>query len=90
MNLSVYDKKFLKKYNETWDKISSLLKIEFDRSQVHDDNIKTKIKIYNNRINAKLHGNKIPEDNEYCTCLSVISLDSIVNVDEKEKDNKFY
>ena len=29
------------------------------------------------------NGNKIPEDNECCTCLSEISLDSLVNVDQK-------
>ena len=29
------------------------------------------------------NGNKIPEDNECCTCLSKISLDSLVNVDQK-------
>ena len=45
--------------------------------------IKTKIKLYNNRINTNFQGNKIPEDNEYCTSLSVILLDSIVNVDGK-------
>ena len=26
------------------------------------------------------YSNKIPEDNEYCTCLSVILLDSVVKI----------
>ena len=43
--------------------------------------IKTKIKIYNNRINTNFENNKIPENNEYCTCLSVILLDSIVKIE---------
>ena len=34
--------------------------------------IKPKIKMCNNRINTSFYGNKIPEDNEYCACLSVI------------------
>ena len=50
---------------------------------VYDNkSIKTKIETYN-RINTKLQGNKMPEDSEYCACLFVISLDSIINVDEK-------
>ena len=43
--------------------------------------IKNKIKVYNNRINTNFYGNKIPEDNEYRTCLSVILLDSVVKID---------
>ena len=31
----------------------------------------------------------MPEDNECCACLSVISLDSIVHVDEKYYPHKF-
>ena len=44
---------------------------------------KTNIRIYNNRINTNFYGNKIPEDNECCTCLSVILLDYVVVVDKK-------
>ena len=45
--------------------------------------LKLKIKIYNNKIDTNFHNNKIPKDNECCACLSVISLNSITNVDEK-------
>ena len=45
--------------------------------------LKLKIKIYNNKIDTNFHDNKIPKDNECCACLSVISLNSIINVDEK-------
>ena len=47
----------------------------------NDKFIKTTIKIYNNKIHINFHNNKIPKDNEYCTCLSVISLDSFVETD---------
>ena len=64
-----------------------------------------KKKIYNNKIKTNFYGNKIPEDNEYCTCLSVILLDSVVKIsnvyyqsifrrmqicNKKEKCNEFY
>ena len=43
----------------------------------NDKYIKTKIKIYNDKVYTNFQHNKIPKDNEYCACLSVILLDSI-------------
>ena len=45
--------------------------------------IKNKIKISNVKINTNFHDNKIPQDNEFCVCLSVILLDSVDIVDKK-------
>ena len=65
-------------------KTSNLLKKKFDSEPLYDNiYMKTKIKIHNNELNTNFHANKIPEDNVSCTCLSVRSLDSIVNVDKK-------
>ena len=50
----------------------------------NDKYIKTKIKIYNENVCTNLHYNKITKDNEYCTCLSVILLDSILVNSNKE------
>ena len=46
--------------------------------------IKTKIKIYNDKVYTNFQHNKIPKDNEYCACLSVIFLDSIFINSNKE------
>ena len=74
----------LKIYNEIWDKISNLLKKEFDIRPVHENKyIKIKIEIYSNRINTNFHDNEIPENNECYACLSVILLDSAATVDKK-------
>ena len=52
---------------------------------MHDNNdIKTKRKNYNVRVYTSFKHNRIPKDNEYCACLSVILLDSIfVNLNKK-------
>ena len=65
-------------------KIKSLIKKEFNSELVYNDkHIKTKIKIYINRVYTSFYHNKIPKDNEYFPCLSVILLDSIfVNSDK--------
>ena len=50
----------------------------------NDKYIKTKIKIYNNRVYTNFQYNRILKDNEYCTCLSVILLDYIFVNSDKE------
>ena len=85
INLLVNDKEILKKYSEIWNKIKSLIKKEFNSEPVYNDKyIKTKIKIYNNKVYTNFQHNKIPKDNEYFACLSVILLDSIFVNSDKE------
>ena len=63
MNLLVYDRKILEKYNKIWNKIKSLLKKELNSEPVYNDKyIKTKIKIYDNRVYTNFQNNKIPKD----------------------------
>ena len=50
----------------------------------YDEYIKTKIKIYNDRVYTNSQYNKTLKDNEYCTCLSVKLLDSIIVKSDKE------
>ena len=60
-NLLIHDKEWLKKCNERY----SIKNRFFGEPEYNDKYIKTKIKIYNNKININFQGNKIPEDNEY-------------------------
>ena len=77
MNILVNDKEYQKKYSEIWNKVKSLIKEEFNSEPVYNDKyIKTKKKIYNDRVYTNFQHNKIPKGNEYCACLSVMLLDS--------------
>ena len=61
MSFKVIDNKLLKNYNKTWEKISNLMKAKFDSEPVHGDNdkyIKTKIKLYEDKINTNFQGKK--------------------------------
>ena len=85
MNLLANDEKILKKYSDIWNEIKSLIKKEFNSEPVYNDKyIKTKIKIYNDKVYTNFQHNKMPKDNEYCACLSVILLDSIFVNSDKE------
>ena len=87
MSFKVGDNKLLKKYNKIWEKISSLMNIEFDSDPVYGDNdkyIKAKIKMYENRVNTDFQGKKVPKENASYKCLSLIMLYSVIRV------NKYY
>ena len=67
VNLLVLDKELLKN-NAVLDKISNLSKKGLITIVYNNKYIKTKLKIYNNRINTNFHSSIKSEDNEYCTC----------------------
>ena len=50
----------LEKYNEIWDKVSKVIKKGFDSDPIYNENnLKTKIKSYEGRINKNFHNDKI-------------------------------
>ena len=81
MSFKISDNKLLKKYIQIRKKVKSLLNIKFDSELVYSDNdkyIKTKIKIYDNSVNANFPGEKVPKENGSYKCLSIIMLHYIV------------
>ena len=86
MSFKVGDNKLLRKYNKIWEKISNLMNIEFDSEPVCGDNdkyIKTKIKMYEDRVNTNFQGKKVPKENASYKCLSLIMLDSVIRINKK-------
>ena len=72
MSFKVSANKLLKKYNKIWEKILNLLNIEFDIQPVYGDGdkyIKTKIKMYGDRVNTNFQGKKVPKENASCKSL---------------------
>ena len=62
------------------------MKINFESKSVYDDDdkyIKTKIKIYADRMVTNFHNKKIPKDKSPCKCLSIIILDSVNKASKK-------
>ena len=86
MSLKVDVNKILKKYNKTWEKISNLLNIEFDSEPVYGDNdkyIRTKIKMYEDRVNTNFQGKEVPNEDASYKCLSLIVLESVIRVSKQ-------
>ena len=60
-SFQVTDDKLLKNYTKIWEKVSNLMDIKFDSEPVYGDNdkyIKTKIRIYRDKVNTNFQGKK--------------------------------
>ena len=61
------------------------MNIEFDSEPVYGDNdqyIKTKIKLYGDKVNTNFQSNKRPKENASRKCLSLLMLDSVIRVNK--------
>ena len=68
MSFKISDIKLLKKYDQIWKRVEKVLKIEFDRKPVYDDNdkyIKTKIKIYASHVITNIQGKEMKKEKHY-------------------------
>ena len=81
MPFKVIDNKLLNKYTKIWERISSLINIEFDSEPFYDGNdkyIKTKLKSCGDKINKNFQDKKILIENASYKCLSLIMLHSVI------------
>ena len=86
MSFKVTDKKMLKNYTKIREKVSSLMGIKFDSEPAYGDNdkyMKTKKKIYRDKVNTNFQGKKVLKENSLYKCLSLITLDSVIKVSKK-------
>ena len=83
----INNKQLLKNYNEIWEKVEKLMRINFGSKPVYGDDdkfITTKIKIYAGSMITNFRNKKMPKEKAPWKCLSIIMLDSV------NKGNKKY
>ena len=80
MSFKVIDNKLLKKYTKIWrNKIRNLVGEELNL--FYDDNdkyIKTKIKVFGDKVNTNFQVKKVPRQYTPCAYLSLTMLDSVI------------
>ena len=79
------DEKMYKKYNEIWEVVRNLLKIDFTVNPVRDDiYLVAKLKIFD-RINRTTFNNNnyIPMERNHYICIPVIDIDSVLKIDKR-------
>ena len=85
MSFVTDDEKIYKKYNEIWEVVRNLLKIDFTVNLVRDDiYIVAKLKIFD-KINRTTFNNNnyIPMERNHYICIPVIDIDSVPKIDKR-------
>ena len=85
MSFVTDDEKIYEKYNEIWEEIRNLLKIDFTVNPVRDDiYLVAKLKIFN-KINRTIFNNNnyIPMERNHYICIPVIDIDSVLKIDKR-------
>ena len=85
MSFVTDDEKIYKKYNEIWEVVRNLLKIDFTVNPVSDDiYLVAKLKIFD-RINRTTFNNSnyIPMERNHYICIPVIDIDSVLKIDKR-------
>ena len=85
MSFVTDDEKIYKTYNEIWEVVRNLLKIDFTVNPVRDDiYLVAKLKIFN-KINGTTFNdnNYIPIERNHYICIQVIDVDSVPKIDKR-------
>ena len=84
MSFVTDDEKIYKKYNEIWEVIRNLLKIDLTVNPVRDDiYLVAKLKIFNGINRTTFTNNPIPIEKDYYICIPVIDIDSVLKIDKR-------
>ena len=85
MSFVTDDEKIHKKYNEIWEVVKKLLKVDFAVHPVRDDKyLVAKLKIFD-RINRTTfnNNNSIPIEKNHYICIPAIDIDSVLKIDKR-------
>ena len=79
------DEKIYEKYNEIWEVIRKLLKIDFTVNPVRDDiYLVAKLKIFNKIDRTTFNNNNyIPMERNHYICIPVIDIDSLLKINKR-------
>ena len=86
MSFKAIDNTLLNKNIKIWERVSNLMNIKFGREPAYGNNnkyIKTKIKIYGDKVNTNFQVKNIRKENTTCEFLLLIMLDSFIKVNKK-------
>ena len=83
MSFKIEDESVYVKCNQIWNKIKKLLGVKFHTRPIYDDSyIKTKVKAFSHIVKTLFSGDEIPKERVEYSCLSCISIDSVLQVDK--------
>ena len=85
MSFATDDEEIYEKYNEIWEVVRKLLKLELTVGPVRDNKyIVAKLKIFNKIIRTTFTDDTIPFEKNHYTCIPAIDIDSVLKIDNKK------
>ena len=91
MSFVTDDEEVYEKYNEIWQVVRKLLKLNFTVSPVRDDKyIIAKLKIFDGTNRTTFTDNAIPFEKNNYTCIPAIDIDSVLKIDNKRSYPQAY
>ena len=84
MSLVTDDEEVYEKYNEIWEVLRNLLKIDFTVNPVRDDiYLVAELKIFNKINKTTFNNNAIPMEKNNYICNPAIDIDSVLKIDKR-------
>ena len=84
MSFVTDDEEIYQKYNEIWEVVRKILKVNFTFNPVRDDKyITAKLKIFNRINRITFTDDIIPFQRNHYTCIPAIDIDSVLKIDNK-------
>ena len=84
MSFVTDDEEIYEKYNEIWEVIRKLLKVDFTVGPVRDDKyLVAKLKIFDRINRTTFTNNVIPIERNHYICIPAIDIDSVLKIDKR-------
>ena len=84
MSLSIKNNEVWEKHEYIWNVIKNKLNIKFHSQPIYENKyLKTKVREFDGNIKTNFLGNNLPKENAYYTCITCITIDSIVKINKK-------
>ena len=84
MSFLIKDDEVWDKFDKIWDVIKDKLGIKFHSQPIYKyKHLKAKVRKLGGVIKTNFLGNGMPKENMYYTCITCITIDSVMNIDKK-------
>ena len=91
MSFLIEDENVYLKYTKNWNKIKKLQNLKFHSQPIHNNKyIKTKVKTFDETINALFSDNKVPKDRSHYICIVAICIDSVLKNKGKKSSSSVF
>ena len=90
MSFLIKDEEVFDKYERIWGVIKTKLGIKFHSEPVYDETyIRAKVREFDGNIKTIFWDNDVPKENIHYTCITCITIDSVMKIDKKVSTSLF-